>query len=507
MTGLATEFLDAGEHFAERIAIVDGDLRISYAQLTSDARALAVRFRRAGLQEGARVAVIMDNCWQYPVAFYGTLLAGGSVVPLNAASKSTDFANWIRHCEPQFVVVHGSAAGEVAKAVAASPTSPQLVHCDQDGVFFGEGLGSAENTASAGRLPDIDVHACACILYTSGTTGTPKGVMLSAANLGHNADAIIQYLELTQHDRSVLVLPLYYSYGNSVLQTHLRVGATLIVQNKLIYPHLIVEALAAHRATGFAGVPSTFRLLLDRVKLENYDLTSLRYITQAGGPMDKALTLRMQSALPKTKLYVMYGQTEAAARLTYLPPEKLQAKLGSVGIPIPGVKIEIRNDEGAAVPARVEGHVWARGPNVMMRYWHNPDATTAVLADGWLNTGDIGCLDEEGYLFLAGRRSDIIKVGAHRVHPKDVEDALSELPAVKEAAVFGAGDPILGEAIHAWVVPMPGADLDVQQIKRHCLSMLPAYKVPKVVTIVAGLPRTASGKLWRAALNEVKSNE
>lgn len=506
MTGLVPEFLSAGKRHAERIALVDGSLRMSYAELVFSATNFSVALQRKGLKRGDRVALILENSWQYVVAFYGVLMAGGVVVPLNSAAKAPDFINWWRHCNPHFMVVDGANV-EVAKAMGSGNEVPAALVCGGGSIVPGESfekqLGAGVTTAP--EMPLVDAEECACILYTSGTTGNPKGVMLSAANLGHNASAIVQYLKLTCDDSIVVVLPFYYSYGNSILHSHLRVGATMILQKRFLYPQVIMEMLVTERVTGFAGVPSTFLLLLDRVTLDKYDLSSLRYITQAGGPMGITLTRRLRAALPFPDLFVMYGQTEASARVTYLPPQQLEAKLGSVGIPIPEVSIEIRDDAGVILSSYIEGQVWIWGPSIMIGYWRDPAGTAAVLSNGWLNTGDMGYLDEDGYLFLAGRRSDIIKVGAHRVHPKDVEDVIAELSAVQEVAVLGVSDPLLGEAIRAVVVLVPGTEIDELSIKRHCLAVLPGYKVPKTVDFVSTLPRTASGKIHRAALSFVKS--
>jgi acyl-CoA synthetase (AMP-forming)/AMP-acid ligase II len=214
--------------------------------------------------------------------------------------------------------------------------------------------------------------------------------------------------------------------------------------------------------------------------------------------MSPALTRRLRDAVPDARLFVMYGQTEATARLTWLPPERLDEKMGSVGVPIPGVEIEVRRDDGTPAPAAEVGDVWARGDNVMLGYWRNAEATGEVLRGGWLKTGDMGHLDADGYLHLSGRRSDMIKTGAHRVHPKDVEEAIAELPQVAEVAVVGIEDELLGQTIKAFVVAT--APLAEDQVKAHCLARLAGYKVPRHVTFVESLPKTASGKIRRAEL-------
>jgi acyl-CoA synthetase (AMP-forming)/AMP-acid ligase II len=238
------------------------------------------------------------------------------------------------------------------------------------------------------------------------------------------------------------------------------------------------------------------------VKLSQYDLSGIRYLTQAGGAMSPALTQKLREAMPQASLFVMYGQTEATARLTYLPPERLEQKLGSVGVPLSGVRIEIRGEDGAALPVGAVGEVWVNGPNVMLGYWRNQAATAEVKRDGWLKTGDMGRLDDEGFLYLVGRRSDMIKSGAHRIYPQDIEEVIAELPQVQEAAVVGVEDDLLGQAIRAYVVPAGSESLTPMQVQAHCKARLANYKVPKSVEIVTSLPRTASGKVRRAELLE-----
>jgi acyl-CoA synthetase (AMP-forming)/AMP-acid ligase II len=216
--------------------------------------------------------------------------------------------------------------------------------------------------------------------------------------------------------------------------------------------------------------------------------------------MPPATIARLRDALPDVRLFVMYGQTEATARLTYLPPAKLADKLGSVGIPIPGVELEVRDDEDRRVEPGVVGEVCVRGPNVMQGYYRDEDATRHVLRNGWLHTGDLGHLDREGYLFLQGRRSDMIKSGAHRISPLDIEDVIASLPEVAEVAVVGVPDDVLGEAIKAVITLKPGAVLDAMRVQRHCSEHLPRYKVPRTVHFVSSLPRTSSGKIMRYQL-------
>jgi len=470
----------------ERVAVADAGRTLTYGELDEKVSGLARALRAQGLEAGERVAIALESSWQYVVALYGAHRAGAVAVPLNVQAKGQDLSRWLRHSDARFLIA-GSGLRELPSVL--QDIGQELVLVDV------EATGPA-NT----RLPDLDARMPATIMYTSGTTGEPKGVLLSHGNLASNACSIADYLGLCESSSIVTILPFYYAYGSSVLHSHLARGGRIVIEKGFTFPHLVMAAVARERATGFAGVPSTFALMLSRVDVSQYDLSSLEYLTQAGGAMSPTLTRQVCEAFPGRRLFVMYGQTEATSRISYLEPRRLHDKLGSVGKPLPGVQWELRGDYGSVCPVGEVGQLWVKGPNVMMGYWRNPAATDRVLAGGWLDTGDQGHLDAEGFLFLAGRRSDIIKVGAHRVHPQDIEAVISELPGVHEVAVVGMDDAVLGEVTRALVVLRPGSELSVQQIRRHCLENLAGYKVPKVVEFVADLPRTASGKVKRHGL-------
>lgn len=484
-------------------ALVDGARRVTYDELWRRVTAHASFMQNAGLRTGERVALLLENSVEFVVAYYGTLAAGGTVVALNTAARARDLDNWIRHCGATWIT--GDAGHRDWKDLLRSAGQQRkVVQVGSRAEPADAAITSWETTVGstpAGWQPvEVDPHAVAAIIYTSGTTGHPKGVTLSHRNLVSNVTSILSYLRLTDSDRIVNVLPFYYSYGNSVLHTHLAAGGCVIFENNLVYPHRTMERLAQEAATGFSGVPSTYALLLSRVTFEDYDLPALRYMTQAGGAMSPAAIARLTGKLPHVPFFVMYGQTEATSRLSYLPPEMLMAKPGSAGIAIPGVELEIRGDDGNPVARGVIGEIWARGENVMSGYWNDPEATREVLRNGWLRTGDLALMDEDGYIFIQGRRSDMIKSGAHRINPKDIEDVISEIEGVAEVAVVGIDDELLGQVIKAVVVPVPRAILDDMQIKAYCQQRLATYKIPKFVELGSELPKTASGKVKRFEL-------
>lgn len=484
------------------VAVVDGAERKTYAALWQDVASAAGFLSDAGLQAGDRVALLVDNSVDYVIAYYATLLAGGAVVALNTAAKSRDILNWLHHSGSRYLVIDAAHPEYPTIRGALSEGTVHLivrgdVPSDPGPFAWRDAMSSASPLTGLDRIRQ---DALASIIYTSGTTGNPKGVSLSHGNLGSNVQAILEYLDLRASDSIVNVLPFFYSYGNSILHTHLAAGARLVLEKSMMYPAQVLNRMVEESATGFSGVPSTYSILLNRVDLGQFDLSSLRYMTQAGGPMAPADIQRLTNLLPNVRFFVMYGQTEASARLSYLPPERLFDKLGSIGIAIPGVTIEVHDQDGRKTPPHQVGELCARGDNIMQGYWKSDEMTRQVLRDGWLCTGDLAYHDEDGYLYIVGRATDMIKSGAHRISPKDIEEVVLEVDGVAEAVAVGVPDALLGQAIKVIVVRRPGSELDARAIQRHCKSNLAAYKIPKLIEFSESIPRTSSGKVQRFKL-------
>jgi len=351
--------------------------------------------------------------------------------------------------------------------------------------------------------PPVQVESgdlCA-ILYTSGSTGMPRGVTLTHGNLRANTRQILDYLHLTADDSVLCVLPFHYSFGNSLLLTHVAVGGRVVVDNKFAYPSAVVDHLEASRVTGFSGVPSTFAILAARTDFLARPWPHLRYITQAGGAMTRALQRQLRDTLPEhVTMFIMYGQTEGGARLSYVPPERLVDKYGSIGIGIPGVDLTVRRADGSECDVDEVGEVVAQGDNIMQGYWNDPEETAGVLYPDGLHTGDLGKRDEDGFIWLVDRIKNMIKAGANRVSAKEVEEVIAEVACVQEACVVGVADELLGEAIEAYVVARPGPAYDENAILQHCREHLAMYKLPRTVHLISAMPKSAAGKVVKREL-------
>ncbi len=509
------QVLEHAERRPAALAVSTPALRLTYGELGTRLRALAGHLAAQGVAPGDRVVVALPNAPATVVASLAIQALGATAVEVNrewAPEVMADIASrtrashafiwgrdaraWSRtlalHPFAQLWVVHGGSLPDTLRAELA----PAATHLLQEDGQADQALGAAPAAPLGAGTPP----APALILYTSGSTGQPRGVVQSHANLAANTRSIVEYLGLGPEDRALLLLPIYYCYGRSVLQTHLSVGGSVFMEGRMAFPRVVMQALATEGCTGFAGVPLTFELLRRQIDVAAMAFPRLRYLTQAGGAMAPGTIAWVREAFHPASLYVMYGQTEATARLSYLPPERADDKKGSIGIPIPGVHLAVVDDSGRALPAGQSGHLVARGDNVTAGYFEEPEETAAILHDGWLWTGDLAVRDGDGYFFHRGRSKEILKIGGHRVGPVEIENEVAEHPCVSEAAVVGAPDPLMGEVPVAFVVLHPGSSATEEEIQRFCRQRMAAYRVPARVTFVTALPRNEAGKLLRAQL-------
>ncbi|MCP9439385.1 MAG: acyl--CoA ligase [Nitrospira sp.] len=475
---------------AERTAIAYQNEWYTYGDLRTLVNEQKRRLADGGLQEGDRAVVWMENSPEYIATYLAVLELGAIVVALHPQTMAEEVGR---------IVCHVGAAGLII--------SSAVKHWRRDD-FQSLGLRFVLAGHELARLQYRDVGqvappGAAQIIYTSGSTGRPKGVVLTHRNLVANTRSILEYLRLTSDDVGMAVLPFVYAYGNSVMLTHLFSGGSFVIENNMLYPQTVVNAMVKNNVTGLSGVSTTYALLLTNSHFSSSVIPSLRYLTHAGGPMPSELLGRIRAAFPDQQLYLMYGQTEASARLTYLPPELLEAKKRSAGRAIPGVTLKVVKESGeTALPGEV-GEIWARGDNIMQGYWQDPELTAEVLKDGWLRTGDIGWLDEDGFVTIVGRNNEMIKSGAYRISPTEIEEVLLQHEHILEAGVVGVEDPILGQKICAVVALKDAKAITEQDVMAYCAHRLAPYKRPKLVTIVDALPKSPSGKILRHRLREI----
>jgi amino acid adenylation domain-containing protein len=467
---------------------------LSYGELDRLADGLASRLREAGVQRGDRVVVLLPNSAEAAIAIYGVLRAGAAFSPVNVTMKRDKLAHVLADSGAAAVVTDADQAELVREATSRSGEIPVLTEV-------------ASDEAAADGLPQALSVDLASVIYTSGSTGDPKGVTLTHANMTFAADSIVEYLGMQESDRVLCVLPLSFDYGLYQLLMSVRVGATLVLERGFAFPGRVVQLLEEERITGLPCVPTVFHVLLSLRGLTEREFPHLRYLTNTAAVLPAATIEAIRRTFPNARLFSMYGLTECK-RATYLPPEELEARPTSVGIPIPGTEAWIEGEDGDVLGPGEVGELMIRGGHVMQGYWNDPQMTAERLRPGrwpWervLATGDLFRADEDGFLYFVGRRDDLIKSGGEKVVPREVEEVLHSAPGVHEAVVVGVPDRLLGQAVHAHVSPEPGAALDAAEVRRFCAERLEDYKVPRHVIVHAELPRTGNGKLDRAALVE-----
>lgn len=498
------------ERFPHREAIIHTRKRSTYEEILSDARSIAAWLVDVGIEKSDRVSILMDDPNEYVRSYFAILLAGGIVVALNTQTSTRTLRYQVNKCEVKAVFTQRkfmkyfpelSGSIPLVKNVAVAGWKPGV---GEDSTFKCSSYEEILKIWSGAplSLPDVSPEDIAQLIYTSGTTGEANAVMLSHNNLTANTDSIVEYLGLTDSDRVMAVLPFFYSYGNSLLLTHFAVGGSLVVDHSFIYPNVILDKMVQEEVTGFSGVPSTFAILLNHSAIKSYKFPHLRYVTQAGGAMSPKLAHELSAMLSNADIYIMYGQTEASARLSYLEPKELFRKAGSIGKAIPGVTLQVLAPDGAPIPPGEIGEIVATGQNIMKGYWGEPENSRQVLRKEGLWTGDLARTDDEGFIYIVSRKSDMIKCGAHRISPKEIEEVILEHNAVHEVAVIGVPDEVLGEAIAAYVVFKPGAECSNKALLAHCHKNLPLYKIPQQVNVVDVLPKTASGKVIKHLMKQ-----
>lgn len=502
----------------DKAAIICGNDRWSYKRLDLCSDRFAEALVELGLQRQDRVVILTGNCPETVVSLYGTLKAGGVFVVLDANTKARRLRYVLDNCRAKVLIARTEQMSVVAEGLTGWTGEMQVLR-------LGEQTGTARDGNSPGSAwatimrPDPDAPACrpsidklprcididlAALIYTSATTGDPKGVMSTHHNMISAARSIIQYLGNRSDDVICTALPLSFGYGLYQVLMSSMFGGTVLLESSFLYPHLILKRIAEGGATGLPLVPSMVAVMM-RMDLSAYDLHTLRYITSASAALPVHHMRSLRRWVPQAELYNMYGLTECA-RVCYLMGEELDHRPTSVGQPMPNCDVLVVDEAGREVQPGNTGELIIRGSNVMQGYWGDPEMTATAYRPGpypawrWLHSGDHFRRDEEGYLSYMGRKDDMIKSGGERISPREVEDALYELDNVAEAAVVGVPDEILGQVVKAFVVAAPPGELDEKAIRRHCVRRLSPFMVPKYVELVASLPKTMHGKIHRDAL-------
>jgi acyl-CoA synthetase (AMP-forming)/AMP-acid ligase II len=511
-----TDFLSIANAICpERDCIVFEGKRWTYAQMWERANKLANALRKIGAEKGDRIGILQVNCNQYVEAYYASAMMGAIFVPLNFRAKSDELSYMIANAEAKILFV-GSRYSEMVDAML--PELPTVKHCisidrkEEKRLYYEDVVGSASSDESFIEIGDDDITM---LMYTAGTTGRPKGVPLR-----HNAfvSYVLENVEPASPDieeKNLLTVPLYHVAGIQAMLAAIYGGRTLVMMRQFEVKEWL-EAIQKEKATRAMLVPTMLKRVIDDPEFNRYNLSSLKVVTYGAAPMPFEVINRAIKTMPWVKFINAFGQTETASTITSLGPEdhniegteeekqkKLKRLSSSIGRPLPDVEVKIVDGEGKPLPSLEVGEIWARGPRIMTGYWRDEQKTSQVMTqDGWLRTGDMGWMDEEGYIYLAGRGDDMIIRGGENISPEEVENVLHSHPKVEEAAVIGVPDPEWGQEPRAVVVLKKGKDATSEEIIEYCRSKLSGFKRPRSVVFLDSLPRNPMGKVLRKKLRE-----
>ena len=497
----------------DRHAIVFDDQRITFGELADRVNRLANGLGDLGVGAGDRVAVMQVNCNEHIECYFAAAKLDAIFVPINFRARSEELSFMLNDSGVKAIVV-GQRYQDMIRSVKPELTTLEhqiTLEAPGDDFVFYEDL--IANASDEERSPSADGEDVTIVMFTAGTTGTPKGVMLSHNSFSSYILANVEPVDMEVAEKNILTVPLHHIAGVQAVMAAIYGGRTLVLQRqfdeegwmKLVQDEKVNRAMM---------VPTMLKRLMDQPTFKDYDLSSLRVITYGAAPMPLEVIKKAIAEFPNTRFINAFGQTETASTITMLPPdahdiregdpdfEQKMKRLGSIGKPLPDVEVRIVDEEGNDVALEENGEIVARGERLMKGYWNREEATKETLRGGWLYTGDLGYWDDEGYIFLSGRAKDFLKRGGEMIAPEEVEQIIMSHPAVDEAAIIGVQDIEWGERVRAIVVKKPGMELTAEDVVEHCRPRMAGFKRPEDVIFIDELPRNPMGKVLKRVLRE-----
>jgi len=490
---LAKNVERSAQFFGERVAVIDGDARVTYAELNRQAGLAGAGLKALGVKPGDYVALCAPNSAQWLAFYFGVLKAGAIAVTLSPLLSPLELERLLTHSKPRAMFTSSEICNRL-KSLGQSHGMEWII-CPDGDMDFDSLLARGDGELAA---MERDPEDPACVLYTGGTTGLPKGVLLTHENVLTAIQGVVFCEQSTHEDRALCFLPFNHVFG----QMHIMNATILSGGSLVLMPGFDMEkalrAIRDHSITKLFAVPTVYIRLLQLPQLKE-KLGSVRYCFSAAASMAREVVEQWRVATG-LNIHEAYGMTETASLVTY--NHYYRHKVGSVGATLGTTEVRILDAQGQTAPQGKEGEICIRGRNVMKGYLANPEATAEALRDGWLHSGDIGYLDNEGYLFIVDRLKDLIITGGENVYPREVEEVLYERPEVVECAVIGLPDPEYGERVTAYLTLKPGASVDQAELKTYCKERLAPFKVPKEFRAVESLPTTPTGKILKRELRK-----
>jgi long-chain acyl-CoA synthetase len=505
---LADALRESARDYPGKTALVVGPMRMTYAQLLDTVERLAAGLARIGVRRGQHVALMLPNVPQFTISYYALQYLGCAVVPLNVLLTKDDVAYHLKDSDAVALIAWEGFLPAAQPACAAVPSCTHLIVAKADPKDTSVPSGAHSLSAlmagnDAVREPaDTMPNDTAVILYTSGTTGRPKGAELTHFNMWHNADCLsTKLVDFGKDTVSLCVLPLFHSFGQTVIQNATLLSSGTVVLVPRFDPKAAFELMQEHRVTLFAGVPTMYFALLHYADADRYDLSSLRYCITGGAPMPVEVLNNFDRKYG-VKILEGYGLSETSPAASFNRLDRPR-KPGSIGVPLPGVELRLIDEAGNVIDEPlVPGEICIRGPCVMKGYYKRPEATAESITNGWFKSGDVAHRDADGFYFITGRLKELIIKGGENIAPREIDEALLQHPAVLEAAAVGIPDREYGQEILACVVLKPGSACKEADLRAHCLATLGRYKTPKAFRFLAELPKGPSGKVQRLKLVE-----
>jgi long-chain acyl-CoA synthetase len=498
-----------------KTAIIIKSAEYSYADLKESAEKLAAHLVSTGIKKGDRVAIYLNNSWPGIVAVYGITLAGGVFLVINPQTKADKLQYILNDSGARILISESILNSELSVALEGSESVRELIIAGDAGkvtrlpsinlIRFEEIMtGSKLNVV----MPRIIPNDLAALIYTSGSTGFPKGVMMTHQSMVFTSWSLIEYLRLSEEDRILLLLPLAFDYGLYQLLMAITVGGSLIVEQSFTFQASVYKQIEKYKPTVFPGVPTIYAMMIATNKKSGLSFDCIQKVTNTAAALPAEFIPDLKKIFPRALIFKMYGLTECK-RVCYLEPELIDIKASSVGKAIPGTEVFLLSPEGKPVPPGERGILHIRGPHVMLGYWHKEDLSKEMLKQGELPWERILCsndwfnMDEDGFLYFLGRTDDIIKTRGEKVSPVEIENIIYKIPGIKEVAVLGIPDEIMGEAIIAFVTGHNHLQMNEMEILKECMSKLESFMVPKRVIFLDEMPKSSNGKIDKKELKKL----
>jgi long-chain acyl-CoA synthetase len=498
-----------------KTAIIVKTKEYSYSSLKENSERMANHLVHSGIKKGDRVAVYMNNSWESIIAIYGITLSGAAFLVINPQTKADKLQYILKDSGARILISEGIQNNELSQALAGDTDIYELIIAGDTGritqippirlVDYNSAISGEEAEIS---LPRIIPNDLAALIYTSGSTGFPKGVMMTHQSMVFTSWSLIEYLRLTEEDRILLLLPLAFDYGLYQLLMAITSGGSLIVEQSFTFPASVYKQIELYKPTVFPGVPTIYAMMIAANKKSGLSFDCIKKVTNTAAALPAEFVPDLKKIFPGALIFKMYGLTECK-RVCYLEPELVDLKPNSVGKAIPGTEIFLLSPQGEPVPAGEQGILHIRGPHVMLGYWHKEELSKEMLREGKLPGERILCsndwftMDEEGFLYFLGRTDDIIKTRGEKVSPAEVENVIYKIPGIREVAVIGVPDEIMGEAIIAFVTTHGNQQIGEKDVQRECMSRLELFMIPQHIIFLNEMPKSSNSKIDKKELKKM----